>query len=148
MRSLSSELRPIAASLTPAPRVYVDANLPWGAVAFMRQTLRWDVLFVLEEADLRRASDREHFRRALDLGRTLITFDRDFRDGRRFPSVESPGVVICTAADEPGLKRVLQHLDRAVLRGGADLPLRGRTLELAPDQLAAPVRARRRRRRK
>jgi hypothetical protein len=125
--------------------VYVDANLPWGAVAFMRQTLRWDVLFVLEEADLRRASDREHFRRALDLGRTLITLDHDFRDERRFPPSDGPGVVVCTAPDEAGLKRLLEHLDRVVLRAGADLPLRGQTLELAPDDMELP-RPRRRRR--
>jgi predicted nuclease of predicted toxin-antitoxin system len=148
MSSLASQLRPIAASLTTAPRVYVDANLPWGAVAFMRQTLRWDVLFVLEEADLRRASDREHFRRALDLGRTLITLDRDFLDERRFPLLDSPGVVICSAPDEPRLRRVLQYLDRAVLRAGAELPLRGRALEIAPDVAAASPASRRRRRRK
>src|SRR5512144_1216706 len=100
MGSLSSELRPIAAELAEAPRVYVDANLPWGAVGYMRQTLRWDVLFVLEDPDLRRARDVEHFQRALDLGRTLITLDHDFLDTRRFPASASPGVVICTAPDE------------------------------------------------
>jgi len=41
--------------LTDAPRVYVDANLPRGVVTFMRQTLHLDVLFVLEDPELRRA---------------------------------------------------------------------------------------------
>ena len=51
----------------------------------MRHELGWDVLFVLEEPELRRASDRDHFGRALELGRTLITLDHDFFDDRRFP---------------------------------------------------------------
>jgi hypothetical protein len=129
MGSLTSALRPIAASLSDAPRVYVDANLPWGAVVYMRQTLHWDVLFVLEEPELRRASDAQHFERALDLGRTLITLDRDFLDDRKFPPASSPGVVVCIAPDERGLKRVLKDLD-ATLRDGTvgPLPLRGRTI--------------------
>lgn len=129
MGSLASALRPIAASLSDAPRVYVDANLPWGVVAFMRETLRWDVLFVLEDPDLRRAPDLEHFHRARDLGRTLITLDHDFFNARRFPLTSSPGVVVCTAPDEHGLKRVLKRLD-STLRAGStvELPLRGKTI--------------------
>jgi hypothetical protein len=133
MRTLASALRPIAVGLTSAPRVYADANIPLGVVLAMRQELGWDVLFVLEHDDLRRASDEEHFRRALDFGRTLITLDRDFFDDRRFPPSESPGVVVCSAPDEPGLVRVLRHLDRTALRrtpGG--LPLRGRKVEMTP----------------
>jgi hypothetical protein len=129
MGSLTSELRPIAASLSDAPRVYVDANVPSGVVAYMRQALQWDVLFVLEEPDLRRARDVEHFQRALDLGRTLITLDRDFFDERRFPPASSPGVVVCTAPDEHGLKRVLKDLDTTLRASpGMALPLRGRTI--------------------
>ena len=69
----------------------------------MRHDAHWDVLFVLEHDDLRRAADVEHFRRALDLGRTLITLDHDFFDDRRFPLESSPGVVVCSAPDETGL---------------------------------------------
>jgi predicted nuclease of predicted toxin-antitoxin system len=139
MGSLSSELRPIAAELAAAPRVYVDANLPLGLVEFMRRTLRWDVLFVLEDPELRRASDREHFRRARDLGRTLITLDHDFFDERRFPPADSPGVVVCTAPDEPALKRLLIHLDVTTLRADppVELPLRGRTIEITPAAIAS-----------
>jgi predicted nuclease of predicted toxin-antitoxin system len=127
--SLSSELRPIAASLSDAPRVYVDANLPWGAVTFMRQTLHWDVLFVLEDPEFRRASDVEHFHRALELGRTLITLDHDFFDERRFPPSSSPGVVVCTAPDERALKRLLKQLDETLRADPAtDLPFRGKTI--------------------
>src|SRR5205823_1714139 len=102
--SLPSELRPIVAELAGAPRVYVDANVPLGVVGFMRHVLHWDVLFVLEDPQLRRASDREHFRLARELARTLITLDHDFFDARRFPLAESPGVVVCTAPDEAALK--------------------------------------------
>jgi predicted nuclease of predicted toxin-antitoxin system len=142
VRTLISELRPLVAS-TAAPRVYVDANLPWGAVGHMRQALGWDVLFVLEHAELRRAADREHFERARELGRTLITLDRDFGDSRRFPPALSPGVVICTAPDEGVLRRLLRHVDRTLFRapGAADPPLVGRTLALTIDALTpAPPR--------
>jgi hypothetical protein len=139
MGSLASELRSFAAELSGLPRVYVDANVPQGVVAYMRQALHWDVLFVLEEPELRRAPDRDHFRRALDFGRTLITLDHDFFDGRKFPSELSPGVVICTAPDEAGLKRLLRHLDQAVMRpdGSRELPLRGQVIELTVNSLTA-----------
>jgi predicted nuclease of predicted toxin-antitoxin system len=129
--TLASGLRPIAAELAAAPRVYVDANLPLGVVEFMRHTLHWDVLFVLEDPAMRRAPDRDHFRRALDLGRTLITLDRDFLDDGRFPLENSPGVVVCSAPDEDALKRLLIDLDET-LRAAADpqLPLKGSKLEL------------------
>ena len=131
MGTLSSELLPIAAGLVQAPRVYVDANVPAGAVSFMRHELRWDVLFVLEHDDLRRARDTEHFRRALEFGRTIITLDYDFFDDRRFPPDQSPGVVVCSAADETALVRLLRHVDRTMLRAGPDaLPLRGRKVEV------------------
>jgi predicted nuclease of predicted toxin-antitoxin system len=137
MGSLSSELRAVAIELSGVPRMYVDANVPQGAVAFMRHTLRWDVLFVLEEPELRRARDTDHFRRALDFGRTLITLDHDFLDERKFPVDLSPGVVICTAPDESGLKRLLRHLDQVVMRseGSRELPLRGQVIELTVNSL-------------
>jgi hypothetical protein len=149
LRTLASELKPLAITAV-APRVYADANLPWGAVALMRRDLRWDVLFVLEHAELRRASDREHFARARELGRTVITLDRDFADPRRFPPDLSPGVVICSAPDEAALGRLLRHIDRELLRapGAADPPLVGRTVELSPDALIAPLRTRSGRRRR
>jgi uncharacterized protein DUF5615 len=131
MGTLASELQPIAADLSSAPRVYVDANVPAGVVAFMRHELHWDVLFVLEHADLRRARDLEHFHRALDLGRTIVTLDRDFCDDRRFPPEHSPGVIVCWAPDEAGLMRVLREIDRTLLRPvTGPLPLRGRKIEM------------------
>src|SRR5439155_4857026 len=101
----------------------------------MRQVLHWDVLFVLEDPQLRRASDREHFRLARELARTLITLDHDFFDLRRFPLAESPGVVVCTAPDEAALKRLLKRFDETTMRANppAELPLSGRTIEIAPE---------------
>ena len=137
MGTLASELRPIVAERSTLPRVYADANLPWGAVLAMRQELRWDVLFVLEHPDLRRATDRAHFRHARDLGRTLITLDRDFVDDRRFPPALSPGVIVCSAPDTTWLLRLLRHVDRTMLRalGAADPPLAGRKIALTPDAI-------------
>ena len=130
MGTLASELRPIAGDLSDRPRVYIDANVPVGVVTYMRQTLQWDVLFVLEEPSIRRAPDAEHFRRALHLGRTLITLDHDFLDDRRFLPALSPGVVVCSAPDETALKRLLAKLDREVLRAEpvVHLPLRGQKI--------------------
>lgn len=135
MGTLASELRPIAEDLSGAPRVYVDANMPAGVVSFMRRELGWDVLFVMEHDDLRRAPDIVHFRRALEFGRTLFTLDRDFQDDKRFPPAESPGVVILSAPDEPGLIRLLQPLDRGVMRApnAPAMPYRGRKVGLAPE---------------
>jgi hypothetical protein len=135
MGTLASELQSIAAGISAAPRVYADANLPSGVVAAMRQDLGWDVLFVLEEPEWRRASDRDHYDRALALGRTLITLDQDFFDNRRFPPELSPGVIVCSAPDEAGLLRILRHVDRSLLRTALDavLPLRGRKIPLHVD---------------
>jgi hypothetical protein len=134
MGTHSSELRPIASGLTEAPRVYVDANVPAGLVELMRHELGWDVLYVLEHDDLRRAPDGVHFRRALEFGRTLITLDYDFLDDRHFPREDSPGVVVCSAPDESGLARLLRRLSRGELRPplATGQPLRGRKIELVP----------------
>ena len=134
MGTLASELRPLAADLSDAPRVYVDANVPYGAVQAMRHELHWDVLFVLEHDDLRRAKDLDHFRRALDLGRTLITLDHDFFNDVRFPPSSGPGVIVCTAPDEQALIRLLRELDRTIFRGAdaGPLPLLGRKIEMVP----------------
>lgn len=138
MGTLSSELAPLADRGSDRPRVYADANVPAGLVAFMRHRLEWDVLFVLEEPDLRRARDTQHFRLARQLRRTLVTLDHDYLDDRAFPILESPGVIVVTAPDERGLAILLARLDRAVLRGTvngtpAPLPLEGRKLHVHPD---------------
>jgi hypothetical protein len=116
--------------------MYVDANVPAGVVAFMRTSLKWDVLFVVEDNDLRRARDGEHFRLARQLGRTLITLDRDYLDERRFPPRENGGVLVVTAPDEWRLKGLLKRFDEFIRSGdvpGAPLPLEGRTLHVHVD---------------
>ena len=59
MGTLASALGPHASRIAGQPRVYVDANVPAGLVTFMRRQLRWDVLYVIEDDDLRRAYRRE-----------------------------------------------------------------------------------------
>ena len=85
MGTLSTELAPHAERCRRAPRIYADANVPAGLVAHMRIRLHWDVLFVVEEDDLRRAPDLKHYQLAQQLRRTLVTMDRDYLDDRRFP---------------------------------------------------------------
>ncbi len=106
--TLSSELGPHAERLSSKPRVYADANAPAGLVDFMRVQLEWDVLFVLEHDELRRARDREHYRLARQLRRTLVTLDRDYLDDCRFPLSEGSGVIVISAPHERGLARLLR----------------------------------------
>lgn len=118
MGTLSSELGPIVARSTAEPRVYADANVPLGLVGFMRTRLRWDVFFVLEHAELRRAPDVEHYRLARDLRRTLVTLDRDYFDDRRFPPGESGGVVVLAAPDTARFEALLRRVDARLMRPG------------------------------
>lgn len=129
MGTLASELSPLAAR-SDAPRVYADANIPSGVVSFMRTRLRWDVLFVIEHEDLRRARDIEHYQMARQLGRTLVTLDHDYEDDRRFPPEEGAGVIVYTAPDERWLCKLLARTDRDVFRaeGASPLPLERRKL--------------------
>ena len=120
--TLASELGSFAEELSDAPRVYCDANLPAGLIRFMRERLRWDVLFVLEEAQLRRASDIEHFRLAAQLRRTLLTLDRDYLDDVRFPPAEGCGVLVLSAADEAQFERLLKQVDRVLFRPASPRP--------------------------
>jgi len=138
MRTLSDALAPHAARIANQPRVYIDANMPAGLVAFMRDNLKWDVLFVIEHDDLRRARDDEHYVMARQLRRTLITLDRDYLDDRKFPPGESGGVLVLTAPDQRGYADLLARLDREVFRTplAADppsTPLAGRKLHLHVD---------------
>ena len=139
MGTLFTELGSHAERLSPQPRIYADANVPAGIVAHMRQRLHWDVLFVVEEDALRRASDLKHYRLAQQLRRTLVTMDRDYLDDRRFPPAEGSGVLVIHAPDERQLALLLGRIDRALFRSGdetaepAPLPLAGRKLQVNTD---------------
>ena len=132
MGTLSSELGGYAQRLTDEPRVYADANIPAGIVSFMRDKLQWDVLFVMDQPDLRRARDIEHFRLARQLRRTLVTLDRDYLDDRKFPPQEGSGVLVIAAPDERGLAALLKRLNTHLFAAGV-LPLDGRKLHAHSD---------------
>ena len=131
MGTLSSELGPFVEHAAQQPRVYADANVPLGAIAFMREKLGWDVLSVIEHDDLRRARDIEHYRLARQLGRTLVTLDRDYLDDRMFPPDEGAGVIVFCAPDERWLRRLLTRMDRELFRtpDARALPLERRKVE-------------------
>ncbi len=138
MGTLSTELAPHAGRLAPRPRIYADANVPAGLVSFMRGVRGWDVLFVLEADDLRRAPDTRHFRLAQQLRRTLITLDRDYLDDRRFPPSDTSGVLVVHAPNERELSLLLKRVDRTLFHADADaeaaaLPLEGRKLQIHTD---------------
>jgi hypothetical protein len=137
--TLSSELAGHAERLTPRPRIYADANVPAGLVAHMRTRLQWDVLFVLEDDDLRRAPDVRHFQLAQQLRRTLVTLDRDYLDDRRFPPDESGGVLVINAPNEHLLTALVDRIDRHLFREPvqpdeiAASPVAGQKLQLNTD---------------
>ena len=137
MGTLPTELAPHAARLSPRPRIYADANVPAGVVAHMRAMLDWDVLFVIEDEDLRRAPDVRHYRLALQLRRTLVTMDRDYLDDRRFPPGESGGVLVMQAPDERQLLALVTRVDRLLFGATEEprsaLPLEGRKLQVHTD---------------
>ena len=134
MGTLGTELGSFAHQIT-GPRIYADANLPAGVVTFMRERLGWDVFYVLEHEDLRRASDIVHFRMARQLHRTLVTIDRDYLDDRKFPIDESSGVLVVWAPNELLLTRTLRAVDRRLFQASDTeplLPLAGRKLVVDP----------------
>ena len=142
MDTLASRLGGIIEGLTDAPRVYCDANLAAGLVRFMRERLRWDVFFVMEEDDLRRASDIEHFRMAAQLRRTLLTLDKDYLDDVRFPPAEGCGIIVLSAPHQEQFERLLTQVDRVLFRPSPDtrtsvdasrMPLLGRKLHVHTD---------------
>jgi predicted nuclease of predicted toxin-antitoxin system len=128
MGTLATELAP---HVSGAPRIYADANIPNGVVHYMRTCLRWDVFFVLEHEELRRARDIEHYRMARRLARTLVTQDRDYENDAMFPPGEGAGVIVLVAPDERRLCEMLALTDRDLFRGerAAALPLEGRKMK-------------------
>lgn len=157
MGTLASELAPHVARGS-APRIYADANIPNGVVHYMRVQLGWDVFFVLEHEELRRAPDVEHYRMARQLARTLITQDRDYEDDVRFRPEEGAGVIVFVSPDERRLCELLALVDRQLFRSdrAPALPLEGRKMRwhvgaaeilgatgtgaTTPEQLPAPQR--------
>ena len=139
MGTLSTELASHAQRMTPRPRIYADANVPAGLVAYMRSRLDWDVLFVIEDEELRRAPDVKHYRLAQQLQRTLITMDRDYLDDRRFPPRETAGVLVLSAPNHRGLEALLGRIHVDVFHGGdgngalVPLPLEGTKLQIFPE---------------
>ena len=127
-----SELAPVAEAVADRPRVYADANVPAGLVRYMREQLRWDVLFVMDHPDLRRARDTEHYRLARQLRRTLVTLDRDYLDDRQFPPEQGSGVLVMAAPDQRGLTVMITRIDQQLF-AGAPLPLDGRKLHAHSD---------------
>lgn len=135
MGTLASQLAPHAQRLSPKPRIYADANMPARLVAYMRDTLGWDVLFVLEDPTLRRASDLAHYEFARQLQRTLITLDHDYLDDQRFPPASGSGVIVVSGPDERRLCLLLARIHKVLFDGdtATALPLDGRKLEAHTD---------------
>jgi hypothetical protein len=123
--------------LSARPRIYADANVPATLITYMRDSLEWDVLFVLEEHELRRASDQRHYQLAHQLRRTLVTLDRDYLDDERFPPEVGGGVLVISAPNEREQSLLLARVNRAFFQSNegapASLPLEGRKLHAHTD---------------
>ena len=132
MGTLFSELGPLRAAQANGPLVYADANMPAPLVSFLRDRLHWDVLHVVDEPAWRRATDLAHFHRARDLHRTLVTLDHDFLEDRRFPPVDSPGVIVFSAPDDRALRKLLHEVDTFLRGRPAVAPLAGCKLRVCP----------------
>ena len=78
MGTLSEELGPVAERLVARPRIYADANVPAGLVAHMRVRLHWDVLFVLEDADVTLTARAAVFGATVNRGQTCLAVRRVF----------------------------------------------------------------------
>ena len=123
--------------ITGQPRIYADANLPSGIVEFMRVRLQWDVLFVMEHEELRRARDIEHYRLARQLGERSHTRSRLHRrstvPSRRRRRRDRP-----VGTDETRLRWLLKQADRRFFRaeGAGPLPLEGRKIHWPEDASA------------
>ena len=106
----------------------------------MRLRLQWDVLFVLEDDELRRARDVRHYELAEQLRRTLVTMDRDYLDDRRFPPGETCGVLVIQAPDERQLTLLVERIDRTLFSpdDSSLLPVAGRKLHLHTDWTGEP----------
>jgi hypothetical protein len=74
------------------PRFYADENFPNVAIKILKR-LGADVLTV-RDARRRGHPDENHVAEALRLGRILITCDRDYLDGRRFPLIHCPALIV------------------------------------------------------
>jgi hypothetical protein len=75
------------------PRFYADENFPTIAIQILRR-LGADVLTV-QDTRSRGHPDENHIAKALRLGRILISCDRDYLDGRRFPLIHCPALIVC-----------------------------------------------------
>ena len=78
-------------------RAYFDANIPVRVAERVRKALRWDVLCVQQEPELRNRDDEFHYANARKLRRIIFSLDKDFLDDRRFPLHQSPGVYVLHA---------------------------------------------------
>ncbi len=137
MGTLSSELTHARVdAVGGAPRIYADANIP----------TRHRRLHAARSSGGTSCSssstttcggrrDIEHYRLARQLGRTLVTLDRDYIDDRGFPPSEGAGVIVFWAPDEARLRELLARADRSLFRaeGAGPLPLDGRKLHWPHD---------------
>ena len=93
-------------------KLYADEDIPSAVVAFMRDTLYWDITYVGEQEDLREKEDLYHHRRAREEGRILLTRDKHYLDPWRFPFHKSSGVIILEEKNTQKMIHILRFLPR------------------------------------
>lgn len=88
-------------------RIYADEHISPTLVEVLRQSLKWDVRYVLEDEKLRSLDDKAHYRKAAQDERILLTQDDGFLNMRKFPLHLTKGVVILKANTELEASRLI-----------------------------------------
>lgn len=97
-------------------RLYADNNIEQEIVEYLREKGKMDVLWVRDDAALRREQDDSfHYQTAGELGCYLLTHDEDFWDDRRYPLRTCPGLIILPKNDE-GMAKYFPKLLQRMLR--------------------------------
>lgn len=84
-------------------RMYADKNIDKNTIDFLRKK-NMDVLSIAEDNKLTNQEDSFHYKKAKQLNRYLLTYDRDFWNDQQFKIHESPGVFILTSTDKETTK--------------------------------------------
>jgi hypothetical protein len=111
---MAQELRSMAKFRKYKWRIYADNNVSQDVVELLRQS-GMNVLWVAEEPELRRhRDDKFHYGQAGKLGRYLLTSDRDFWDDRKFPLLQSPGLILLDS-DDPQTAKYLPVILKKII---------------------------------
>ncbi|MEW6251215.1 MAG: DUF5615 family PIN-like protein [Planctomycetota bacterium] len=119
-------------------RYLLDQNIPYPAVAWLREHVPGVSVFHARDLQLGRAPDATILARAAELDAVVITYDEDFADQRQFPVGSHAGVVrlrVAPTTDEvsiAALRRLLAAFTFDQLHRSLTIVDAGRIRMIAP----------------